>query len=410
MKKVLLFVLMFMFMSVGAYGDVGVNASGSFLFSGNYLKDNKDDSFNLYQRTRIKFSFIANEHLKGVLGIQVGGQRWGEEGLRFNDNMDVNVKTRYAYIDFGDADFLNTRVGLQQVTLPSIFGSHILNDRFGSILINKDMGFISPTIGYGRLYDETKLKDDSIDIFMVLLPFYMSNLEITPFGTLTNFGKELEGKQYQVYHLGLHNKIDFTPFIIKSDVNYGFTDDDYKQQGYIIVVSAEYVMNMMTPQLFGFYETGEKQTYDNTGKSRRMPVIGTEGGDFGPGVGFGGKTTFNDDKLLRHVLLNYDTSYQTWQGAIGSVGAGFGLNKISFMDKLSSDFVAFYMKGTNHKDNVELFNTEDSYYEVNLNNTYMLYDNLALIVELGYGKVKFEDKVIDNDHLYRVVSGFGYKF
>ncbi len=410
MKKLFLVFLVLMFMCVRVQADVGVNASGSFRVSGNYLKDNKDDTFNVYQRLRTNFSFIANENLKAVLGLEIGDQRWGAEGARLNDNKEVNIKTRFAYIDFGNSDFVNVRAGIQQVELPSIFGSHILNDRVGAILVNKDFGYVSPTIGYARLYDETIYKEDEVDLFMVVLPFYMGNIEITPFGTLTNFGKKIEGKKYQIYHGGLHNKLSFDPFVVKADVNYGYTDNDYKQQGYIVVASVEYLMDVMTPQLFGFYESGEKQTYSNTSKSRRMPVIGTDGGAFGPGVGYGGNTEFNDDKLLRYVLLDFDDSYQTWQGAIGSKGIGAGLNDITFIDKLSTDVYTYYMKGTNHKDNVNLFTTDDSYYEVNVNNDYQLYENLSLILELGYGKVSFDEKKLDNDHLYRAVGGLVYNF
>jgi hypothetical protein len=110
------------------------------------------------------------------------------------------------------------------------------------------------------------------------------------------------------------------------------------------------------------------------------------------------------------LLLSFDDSYQTWQGAIGSKGIGAGLNDITFLDKLSTDLYAYYMKGTNHKDNVNLFTTDDSYYEMNVNNDYKLYENLSLILEMGYGKVSFDEKKLDNDHLYRAVGGLVYKF
>lgn len=148
-----------------------------------------------------------------------------------------------------------------------------------------------------------------------------------------------------------------------------------------------------------------------------MPVIGTDGGSVSiNNVGYGGGTEFAQDNFLRGLLVELDPmGYQADEGAVGLWAVGAALREITFMDDLSHDFVVSYARGTNHKDNFFLMTTQDSYWEVDFNSTWQMYENLAVILELAYGKVKLDDMGMERgelakDALYRGVLGMVYQF
>jgi len=69
-------------------------------------------------------------------------------------------------------------------------------------------------------------------------------------------------------------------------------------------------------------------------------------------------------------------------GAIGAWGVGAALRNITFMDDLSHVLVAYYAKGTNAEENLFMMTKKDTFWEVDFNTKYNLYENLALILEL----------------------------
>lgn len=434
MKKfilMLVFLLSFMFVFSGIASAMEIKAKGSWRVHANYVmntdfdKDTKYDRFNAWQRARTVFEFIASDNLKGVLQFEIGDTKWGKDDGALNTD-GKNIKTKHAYLDFNVFD-TQVKAGLQPIALPSVFGSHILSADVAAFLVSKQVtDMFGVTLGWARPYDQEDIHpyrtdkhwNDEVDVFLMVVPVTMNGLKLNPFVVMSNFGKDFLGEESnaKMYHGGLNFEVlMFNPFVLKGDFNYGYVkwNDNNKQSGWVAVLAAQYQMDLFTPEVFGFYETGEDKVFND---SKTMPVIGTDGGAFGPGIGYGSNTEFNMDNLLRSALYSMFDDYQNQEGAMGLKGVGFALRDITLIDKLSHDVVLYYVMGNNHKDNVFLMTTEDKYYEANFNSSYKIYENLSLILETAYGKLKLDDLGTNGrgymfeDGMVRVVGGFAYKF
>lgn len=433
--------------SVGVAQAVEIKAKGTWRVHFNYVNNPtfndavEIDKFAAMQRARVMFSFIASENLKGVLHVEAGNLRWGGPSGGALNTDGVNIKTKHAFVNFklpGTA--VDIKAGLQPVALPSTLGSHILRADVGAVVTNVPFNdMVGLTFGWARPFDEKKVNpadpfnkwDDEVDVFLAVLPVTLDGVSLKPFAAVTRWGKDSIGsdKNATMWHAGLNFGVTMLdPFAILGDFNYGTVkwSNDYKQSGWIAVLAAQLAMDMVTPQIFFAYESGEGSGYLTGGDSKRMPVIGTDGGAFGPGIGYGGATSFAQDNFVRSLLVGLDTiallfglnsdPYQTRQGAVGLATVGAALRNLTFMDNMSHELVAYYARGTNHKDNGFLLTTEDSYWEANFNTTYQMYENLALILELAYGKVDLDDMGtgfrgdLADDGLARGVLGVVYKF
>lgn len=435
MKRFLVVALMAAFIlgTVGMAHAIEIKAKGQWRVHFNY-EDNWDygamqsanlqrseyDRFSAWQRMRTQFEFVANENLKGVLQLEIGNIRWGQQGFQAGaPGRGVNVKTRLAYLDFNLPNTqVNVKAGRQAVGLPSTMGSLILDSEAGAVLVHTPFtDMLGLTLGWARAYDFargnpddiTEKWDDEVDVFMAVLPVNMDGLKLNPFFAYSRWGKDFTDtdKNANMFHAGLNFDLAMLdPVGIRGDFNYGTVkwndDPSYKQSGWFGLLAVQYAMDMVTPQLFGWYESGEDADYWRGGDSKRMPTIETWGGAFGPGVGYGQRTAFAGDSYLRGVLLALDLAawfdgywadpWQTAQGAVGTWGTGVGLRNIKFVDNVSHDLVGYYMKGTNHTDNLHLFNKDDTYWEVCFNNRWQMYENLALIAEFAYGKLDLDDR------------------
>lgn len=429
--------------AVGVAGAAEIKAKGTWRVHFDYVKnptfndEDKVDSFLAGQRARTIFEFVANENLKGVLQIEIGNVRWGQGGGGQLNTDGVNIKTKHAYVNFKLPNTaVDVRAGLQPVALPSTLGSHILSADVGALVANVPFNdMFGLTLGWARPYDlerrnsdrADKKLDDEVDAFMAVLPINLDGISLKPFGMITRWGKDFQyfdhlDKNATMWHAGLNFAVTMLdPVGILGDFNYGHVkwSDDQKQSGFVGVLAVQYAMDMVTPQLFGVYESGEDSDYARNGDSKRMPVVGTDGGAFGPGIGYGQQTSFWQDSFVRTLLADLDPfmPYQAEQGAVGLWAVGAALRDIKFMDNLSHDLVAYYAKGTNDKANWMLMTDEDSYWEVDFNTTYQMYENLALVLELAYGKVSLDElnmgkarKDLADDALMRGVLGFVYKF
>ncbi|PTN38450.1 outer membrane homotrimeric porin [Desulfonatronum sp. SC1] len=438
---VLALLTVFVFGFSGAAQAVELKAKGSWRVHFNAIKnptfdkDEKWDTFAAMQRMRTNFDFIASENLKGVLQLEIGDITWGgEDGGALADRA-VNIKTRYAYIDFKlPGTNMDFRAGRQDVTLPSTLGSHILEDDVAAMLthlpFNEAVGL---TLGWARAYDHarvnpddiTKKWDDEVDVFLGVLPISLDGINLNPIVVYSRWGKdfnlyELDNpKNANMWHAGLNIEVSLLdPVSILGDVNYGQVTwaEDFKQSGWIGALAVQYAMDMMTPEVFFLYESGEGADFRDGRKSKRMPVIGTDGGSVATGIGYGGATEFADDNFVRGLLAEIDPmGYQADEGAVGLWAVGAALRDITFIEDLSHEFVVSYARGTNHKDNLNLMTTKDSYWEVDFNTNWRMYENLALVLELAYGKLKLDDMNIGRsdlakDALYRGALGFVYDF
>jgi hypothetical protein len=268
-------------------------------------------------------------------------------------------------------------------------------------------------------------RNDELDVFLAVLPLKLEGARVNPFVAMSLWSAGVNAETEEnatMWHTGVNFSVTaLEPIVIRGDLNYGTVDwgtmngVNIEQAGWVGLLAVEYAMDMVTPQLFAVYETGEDAADLEEGESRRMPAINTDGGAFGPGVGLGTASAFAGNNFLRRVLDDVDP--QAEHGAIGMWALGAALRDIKSMDKLSHDLVAFYARGTNEEETIFLFTAEDSYWEMNFNTRYQMYENLALILELAYGKVSLDDlnlnigrDEIADDAMTRAVLGLVYRF
>ena len=176
------------------------------------------------------------------------------------------------------------------------------------------------------------------------------------------------------------------------------TDGDIlDREGWAIAAKLSYKMDMLTPGVIGWYGSGEDD--DITNGSERLPFIK---GAFAPTsfgyFGYSGGFTVGTGEMMGATMD-------------GKWGAGLLLEDIKVIEDLTSQVRVVYMEGTNDHDvldslvkytstskasflrnNVGKFMTDkDHAWEVNFDHKYMIYENLAMIVELGYINLDLDD-------------------
>lgn len=157
-----------------------------------------------------------------------------------------------------------------------------------------------------------------------------------------------------------------------------------KREGWFIALGVEYTgWDVLTPQVFGWWSTGENKSTRNG--SERMPQVLP---NWGPGNSF----LFDDSQ---------EPGKESNMGVnpVGNWGTGVSLNNISFVEKLSHILTFTYVHGNNAKALRYLNGTlgTNSYYVmgrdlttneylrgVNFDTKYMIYENLAAILETGW--------------------------
>ena len=192
------------------------------------------------------------------------------------------------------------------------------------------------------------------------------------------------------------------PWRFAWDVNYGSVTGDkgyLNRSGWMVNALLEYKMDWATPGIYGWYSTGDDSNPHNG--SERMPFISQVniGGDSLSNFGFRSSPWVNNEGILGG-------------NAVGLWGVGARLKDISFMDNLKSTLLVNFFGGTNDtkmasyilgrhntdssgrqvyrrwtdfNSNYGVYLTEaDTGIEVNLNSQYKVYDNLTVLLELGY--------------------------
>lgn len=201
----------------------------------------------------------------------------------------------------------------------------------------------------------------------------------------------------------------FSPLSVKLDAMYGSVDGDDEESdrsGWLVIGAVDYKMDMMTPGIFAWYASGDDD--DDTNGSERMPYISP---DFGP-------TSFGFDKVGAPIATDSLLSVS----GTGLWGVGVQLANISFVENLKHTVRVVYMEGTNDEDMASVatlnpasnglyLTDKDSAIEVNFDHFYKIYDNLDLIVEMGYIKLDVdEDTWGDDDFSDAWKLGFNLKY
>ena len=288
---------------------------------------------------------------------------------------------------------------------------------------------------------------DNIDLIALSVPITFDGIEVTPwvmYGIIgQNAGRSLDDeKEYSgptdlfsvngglwggdkneferrhantsAFWAGLPFKLSlWDPLNIEVDLNYGYVQSagrgnikrsdgtwkriDSKREGWLAKALIEYKMDWGTPGIFGWYASGDDSNVKNG--SERLPAIEAKG-NFTSMMGddnFG----WASNSCLYDSTLNY----------AGTWGIGLQLKEMSFLEDLTHTFRVAYWGGTNSPEMAKYANDptawnnqgdyaisdglyltrNDGLLEFNLINSYQMYENFEINLELGY-MVNFFDQ------------------
>jgi len=438
MKRLVLLSMLcaFVFGVAATASAADIKASGKYTFEAiwsnqSFEDDNSDTKFDVYQRLRTKFEFIANENLKGVLYTEVGTSTWGEEmqsgsNIKADKTDEGAVEIKAGYIDFNwPGTQQNIKVGQLGVTLPNAIGgsSMILDDELPTAMISGPItDHVAYMLGWHRLQKNSStsdLDDDAaLDAVSVALPLNFDGVSIQPFmvygyggdNYTVDYGVDEKAVEIDnVWWTGVAFELTmFDPFVFKADLNYGNADVEDKEDanGWYFGAALEYKgFDFMTPEVFFAWTSGDDDDADYKGEGQ-MPIMPGSTGDWALGSFF-----FGGDWGLKGSIDADDTALGFWT-------LGVSLKDISFFEGLTHTVNVLYIKGTNDEDNAVTSDTsrsylteEDSLFEVDLNSAYSIYDELTAYVELGWIAEDFDGKRDSgSDDAWKVSTGLNYKF
>ena len=189
------------------------------------------------------------------------------------------------------------------------------------------------------------------------------------------------------------------PLNIELDINYGYMQgmgrfdavkdgvtkrSSTERQGWLAKALVEYKLDWGVPGLLGWYASGDDGNPKNG--SERMPSI----------VPMGNFTSFLGDGNMGWIRQDYAVDYA------GTWGIGAQIRDVSFLEDLSHTFRVAYFGGTNSTGMVKYMDsahawsdgygsnsspyltTKDGLVEFNLVNSYKIYENLEMNLELDY--------------------------
>jgi hypothetical protein len=401
-----------------------------------------EDDFQALQRVRMYFQYVDSEVLRAVVGFEIDNT-WGRPGNANFGTDTMNVEVKHAYTDFnvGGVAF---RVGLQGLSWPSaVAGNPIFdNDVAGIVASYQFNDNFGVTAGWARLVDA--LADDSrpfknndglndeVDAFTVIAPITMDGWSLSPYVIYAKYGKDvglltsLQASNASAttddmdiwWAGGAFELTMFDPFVFGADLIYGSVDGDKANQndmaGWFFAAIATYKMDMVTPSLAFMYGTGDDD--DWTDGSEVMPTLAS-GGNGSSGFG------------LTH--FGFDGAAWTETGGILGGRTDYAalaliVDDISFVENLTHKLTIAYGRGTSDSDLIKKYGAgllgvtpiltdEDSFWEVNFDSTYQIYENLSLAGKFGYVNVDRDEDVWGNaasdlDAAYKFTVILRYNF
>jgi hypothetical protein len=416
----------------------------------------EDKTFNIEQRVRTAFQFIANENLKGVLDLQIGSANWGNGAFGIGAGRSAvagaqgaaaagngNIMLRKGYVDFKwPGTKVNFLVGFQTVGLPAAFGggSAILDDQVAAAVVATPItDNVKLLAGYARPYDSNGASSTtdstlsgsgtSTDVVFAAVPVDFKGFNVTPFAAYASIGSQTAGSQTSAgllpgfatgnssagsggmrgYWGGIAATVTaLDNFKFMADFNYGKVtynnaNKSSGRKGWLADIAVDYTgLKMMTPSAFFVYSSGEKgnSTDGNEDGSNRMPLLGNPQNWAVGSFFFGDRNFINPNASSAGYVRN----------VMGFWTVGLSLKDIKVFDKMSHTAHLLYVKGTNDKkfltENVAtalntanvanyggFLTTKDSLWEVDFNTKYMIYDELAVNLDLGYINASFDKDV-----------------
>ncbi len=438
------------------------NNSGAYTGAGTQT----EDRFQIWERFRLRSDFVANEAVKFRLGIKVE-DTWGH-GTFTAANPAVQIAVYQAFLQFKLPDCnVEVTAGLQDLSLPAnafftdsvVFGG----DRAAALVVTAPLiqDTLSVAGGFARMLDNNRTYDptttqvaDEFDLYFLALPVTVEGFKVTPWGALgvagrsanyftagsygpnSTFADSLLSAGTFLTPTGFRNSQNaywwaggtfevtaLDPVKFYADVIYGEGNKGDRKKdsrgGWFIDLGAEYTgFDVVTPQVFAWWSTGEDKSTRNG--SERMPSVLS---NWGPGNSF----LFDcSQDLLKQGNMGVNP--------IGSMGLGASLNDISFIEKLTSRLTFVYVQGTNSAKAIRFLNTylgSNPYFTMgrdltvnehiisaNFDSKYMIYENLAAVLETGWAHGEFQSSVWGHrlaqksreGDAWKVAFGLTYKF
>ncbi|MEG6551641.1 outer membrane homotrimeric porin [Desulfocurvibacter africanus] len=415
-----------------ASAELEVKAAGAWRVSGQALSNfgnfdddtstTNSDTFTLRHRMRTQLRFVYNENVMGELYTEYGNVYWGRDAAAYGageneDGNQLHIKRAFIQFRWPETDTLIT-VGEQDITFPSsgAFSNMAQGGDDGSAIavstpITDNLGL---TLVYTRLLENAAFTSgNDFDVFLAALPVALDGMKIAPWFSYGIAGQNVNGlgvdintdtETANVWWAGAGFNMDMLdPIVIYADFIYGSADDGYATlddgtDGWMADVMVEFKgLDFAVLQGFGAYSS---QNDDGDGAMPYIDSDFTVGGSMINGSAFG---------------------IDMGPAAPGFWLVGAAARKISFIEKLSHDVIVMYAKGTTDSvanagfqanrggSSLPALTSDDSYLEADFNTRYQIYESLAAIVELGYGKPDFDRDQAD-DALMKAAFGFIYAF
>jgi len=403
------------------------------LWSANIVDFDSDssdaDNYMVTQRMRTYFTFIANENLKAVLGLEMdtdwgyGDNDWGTD---LNNN-DIEIKHTYVDFNFPDTK-VNVKAGMLPILLPGIFGNPVFFDDAPAVVVSSPVtDVVGLTVGYTRGIDGSTSFDsgasatdsDDMDMAFIVAPVTLDKISITPYfgyvwiGDNVSFtghqalsssvkNKLVAGDDASVWYAGANVKVDiFNPLTFEADLIYGEGEnEDYETKGWYTDLAATYNFDVLTATLFGTYATGGE---DDADEDNFIPAL-AQTWMMTPYIG--GARAFSTGYSNKGYATD---ALGVGRDGTGLWSVGLTLDKISFVDNLSHKLTFAYARGTSEEGSGFKFTGDDSISEVYLVNTYKIYQNLNAINEVGFCHID-NDELDNMNNSYFTSLGFQYKF
>jgi len=430
-RLIVLAVLCAFVLSAAAASASELKASGYFMGDASWMNnwDFKKDTgltparnFDIKQRTELVLEFITSENLKSVLEFRAN-QTWGRDNSAVDGGPTDALQIRQAYVAFNwPGSDVAVSVGFQGVALPNaVAGSLILDSRAGALVVSKPLtDNVALTGAYIRAISSADALGQ-LDAYALIADITAGDVNVKPFVVIANTGANTTAAGYMqtangtadvvdsAYWLGASATATVGGVALAGDINYGNVSGDNSygdRSGYAVLLSADYAMDMMTPEAFFVYTSGEDD--NDTNGSERMPQIN---GDYSIGSFF-----FGGESWRNSVATSGDYPLGFW-------AIGLSLKDIASINENMYHVVhVIYGKGTNDKatglvsdaNYGSVMTEKDHVVEVDFNTYYKVYDQLTIGLELGYANLSCDEDVWgagkDGGSAYKVSTGLKYSF
>ncbi|WP_428559366.1 MAG: outer membrane homotrimeric porin [Solidesulfovibrio sp. DCME] len=427
-----------------------------------------EETFETWQRWRLRTDFVANEAVKFRLGTRVNDTPWGY-GTYTAANPAVAIEVYQAYLAFKwpgcDVDIT---AGLQPFSMPEsplFYDSPVFATKGGAGdgATNSFAGFVVRTplvagtldtmFGFARLVDVNRTYDptttqvgDELDTYFLTLPITLNGFKFTPWGLAAVMGKASASAVTSIRN-GMVSGGSFVgtgfvnnqnaywwggasatvtaadPLKFYADLMYGQgaanDRERNRRQGWFVDAGLEYTgLDWGTPQAGFWWSTGEDSSLNNG--SQRIPSIQNY---FGLGNTFLNSTGQELSKNNMNV------------NSIGAWGLTGSIKNISFLERLSHRLTFTATWGNNSPAGLRKavaasggngkyltmgndLAIGESVLGANCDSKYMLYENLAFIVETGWAHYNNPNGSIWNSSTRRFtamvhdawMASFGFKY